>query len=94
MNPTPAGGSATPSPDGDDVTEVEDLPAGESAEAAASAVPAPRPGADPLPRRARSRTEPRERAPDAGQAHDPEGRRYTTADPATLDRLLTSLRDI
>jgi hypothetical protein len=91
---SPTGGSAAPPPDGDDVTEVEDLAAEGSAAAAVPAVPAPRSGADPLPRRARSGTGPRERAPDAGQAHDPEGRRYTTADPATLDRLLTSLRDI
>jgi hypothetical protein len=102
MNSTPTGGSATPSPDGDDMTEVEDLPAaesggvagGRSAGAAVPTVPAPRSGADPLPRRTRTRTEPREHAPDAGPARDPDGHRYTSADPATLDRLLTGLRDI
>ena len=97
MNSTPTGGSATPSPDGDDTAEVEDPAAesgGESAGPAVPVVPAPRSAADPLPRRTRSRTEPRGGASDAGHARDPDGRRYTSADPATLDRLLTGLRDI
>jgi hypothetical protein len=98
MNPTPSGGPVTPSPDGDQqhATEVEDLAADETGEEpveAGPAVPAPR-SAEPLPRRARSGTEPRRRAPDARPGRDPDGRRYTAADDATLNRLLAGLREI
>jgi hypothetical protein len=98
MNPTRSGGPVTPSPDGDEphVTEVEDLAAdgtGEEPVEAGPAVPAPR-SAELLPRRARSGTEPRRRAPDARPGRDPEGRRYTAADDTTLNRLLAGLREI
>jgi hypothetical protein len=57
-------------------------------------VPAPRSGVDPLPRRARSGAGRGEPAPDAEAGPDPDGRRYSRADAATLDRLLTGLREI
>src|SRR3954447_4559469 len=83
MNPTPSGGPATPSPDAEEphVPEVEDLAADETGEEpveAGPAVPAPR-SAEPLPRRARSGTEPRRRAPDARPG--PPGHRAARARP-------------
>jgi hypothetical protein len=98
MNPTPSRGPVTPSPDGDEphVSEVEDLAADGTAEEpveAVPAVPAPR-LAEPLPRRARSGTEPRRRAAEARPGRDPDGRRYTAADDTTLNRLLAGLREI
>lgn len=97
MNSTPTGGSPTPLPDGDEPggTEVEDVPGkGSAGRSAEVAVPAPRSGTHPLPRRARSGAERRELAADTEPGRDPDGRRYTAADPTTLDRLLAGLREI
>lgn len=80
MNPTPTVGSATPSGEGGEPGDV--------------VVPAPRSGAYPLPRRARRGDAARDGAPEAEPARDPDGRRYADADAATLDRLLSGLRDI
>jgi hypothetical protein len=87
MNSTPTGGPATPSSEGDGPVE------GPPAEAAV-AVPAQRSGPHPLPRRARQGGDPRVAGPDSDPGRDPDGRRYAAADAATLDRLLSGLRDI
>jgi hypothetical protein len=86
MNPIPTGGRAT-SPDRDDpeATEADD-PAGR--DAGPPPVPAPRSGDDPLPQRGRPR------ARGAGTERAPDGRPYAPPDAATLNRLLTGLRDI
>ncbi len=92
MNSIPTGGRAT-SPDGDDpeATEVDGSPAAEHG-AGVPSVPAPRSGDDPLPQRARPRGG--AARPGAGAERDPEGRPYAAPDAATLDRLLSGLRDI
>ena len=69
-------------------------PSGGSPDGDGPALPAPRSGTDPLPRRTRSGGERAEPAPNVDLGRDPEGRRYTRADAATLDRLLTGLREI
>jgi hypothetical protein len=97
MNSTPTGGSATPLSDGDEprVTEVEDVPgAGSAGRPAEAAVPTPRSGTHPLPRRARSGAERRELAPETDPGRDPDGRRYSDSDTTTLNRLLAGLREI
>lgn len=73
MNSIPTGGPATPSCAGDDPAAAEDDDAAD--------VPAPRSGAQPLPRRSRGR-------------HRAVVRRPAAADEATLDRLLAGLREI
>lgn len=73
---------------------MNSTPSGGSPDGDGPVVPAPRSGADPLPRRARSGAGRVEPAPDAEAGCDPDGRRYSRADAATLDRLLTGLRDI
>lgn len=97
MNSTPTGGSATPSSDGDDrgVTGAEDRPSEKEAGGlTVPSVPVPRSGVHPLPRRARSTGGPRDTGRDTDPGSDPDGRRYTDPDAATLDRLLSGLRDI
>ena len=69
-------------------------PSGGSPDGDDPAVPSPRSGTDPLPRRARSGGGRAKPGPDVDLGRDPEGRRYTRADAATLDRLLTGLREI
>ena len=73
---------------------MNSTPSGGSPNGDGPVVPAPRSGVDPLPRRARSGAGRAEPAPDVVAGRDPEGRHYTRADAATLDRLLTGLREI
>ena len=84
MNPTPTGGSATPSPEDDEPT----------AEPGVVPVPAQRSGGPSLPRRTRPGGEARDGERDGDPGWDPDGRPYAAADPAALDRLLSGLRDI
>ncbi len=92
MNSIPTGGPAT-SPDGDDpeVTEVDGSSAAERG-AGVPPIPAPRSGDDPLPQRTRPRTGAARGG--TGPGRDPDGRPYAAPDAATLDRLLSGLRDI
>ena len=77
--------NATPSDQPPDVGPVNGDP---------EAVPSPRSGADPLPRRIRPGSSDRKHEPDAAPGSSPDGRPYTAADEATLNRLLTGLREI
>jgi hypothetical protein len=100
MNATPAGGAAEPS-DGHEIgAEVEVSGGADAVEGgdpdnrhARSSVPPPRSGANGLPRRTPT-VHGSPAGPAEEPARDPEGRIFDPVDEATLNRLLSGLREI
>jgi hypothetical protein len=100
MNATPAGGAAEPSdcheigpevevPGGTDAVERADLDDRDGR----SSVPRPRCGAHGLPRRTPA-VHGSPAGPAEEPARDPDGRAFEPVDEATLNRLLSGLREI
>lgn len=87
MNSTPSDEAAGPSPD----PTAPD--AGSRSGEGSDAVPGPRSGPRPLPRRTRG-VAGSAQAPEPEPARDPEGRPLRPVDEETLNRLLSGLRDI